>query len=121
MARILLVEDEDPVRAFVKRALEMDGHTVSEAADGEDGIELFLANGGVFDLLLTDIRMPIMDGIELAGLVRKQNPSIPILLMTGFAEQRERAASLAVVVTDVLTKPFSLIDLRATVARVLQG
>lgn len=121
MAHILLVEDEDPVRAFVKRALEMDGHTVAEAADGEDAIDLFLANRGSFDLLLTDIRMPIMDGIELAGLVRQQNPSIPILLMTGFADQRERASSLAVIVTDVLTKPFSLVDLRATVAKVLQG
>ncbi len=120
MARVLLVEDEDPVRAFVKRALEMEGHTVFEAADGEDGIELFLAQGGAFDLLLTDIRMPFMDGIELAHMVRGQNADIPILLMTGFAEQRERAASLSDIVTDVLTKPFTLTVLKETVARILR-
>lgn len=121
MARILLVEDEDPVRAFVKRALEMDGHSVLEASDGEDGLERFLAEAGSFDLLLTDIRMPIMDGIELAHMVRRHNASIPILLMTGFAEQRERASSLSGIVTDVLTKPFTLVDLRKTVGRILNG
>ncbi len=119
MARILVVEDEEPVRAFVRRALEMDGHTVRDAADGEDGIDVFVAEGGAFDLVLTDIRMPIMDGIELAHMVRQQHATIPILLMTGFAEQRERAASLAGVVSDVLTKPFSLGKLRETVAEVL--
>lgn len=119
MARILLVEDEDPVRAFVKRALEMDGHTVLEASDGEDGIELFMSEGGRFDLLLTDIRMPIMDGIELAQTVRQQNADIPIVLMTGFAEQRERAASLSLIITDVLTKPFTLADLRQVVKAIL--
>ncbi|MEN3931624.1 response regulator [Microvirga sp. W0021] len=119
MARILLVEDEDPVRAFVKRALETDGHTVLEASDGEDGIDLFIAEGGKFDLLLTDIRMPIMDGIELAHMVRQQNAQIPILLMTGFAEQRERASSLSGIVTDVLTKPFTLVDLKKTVSLIL--
>lgn len=120
MARILLVEDEAPVRAFIKRALEMDHHTVWEAADGEDGIDIFLAEQGKFDLVLTDIRMPIMDGIELAHMIRQQNTTVPILLMTGFAEQRERAASLSVIVTDVLSKPFTLADLRQTVLRILQ-
>ncbi|MFL5034322.1 MAG: response regulator, partial [Microvirga sp.] len=74
---------------------------------------------GAFDLLLTDIRMPIMDGIALALAAKRDYPELTILLMTGYANQRERARGLESIVADVLTKPFSLAELRATVARVL--
>jgi CheY-like chemotaxis protein len=119
MARILLVDDEEPVRGFLKRGLEMDGHTVALAIDGGDGLDRLTEEAGAFDLLITDIRMPIMDGIALALAAKRDFPGITILLMTGFADQRERASGLETVVEDVLTKPFSLADLRATVARVL--
>lgn len=118
MARILLVDDEETVRGFLKRGLEMDGHAVTTASDGEDGLER-LVEDGAFDLLLTDIRMPIMDGIALSLAAKRVYPDLPILLMTGFAEQRERAKELQDVVADVLTKPFPLADLRRTVLRVL--
>ena len=119
MSRILLVDDEAPVRALLKRGLEMDGHQVTLAIDGGDGLDRLDEFRGAFDLLLTDIRMPIMDGIALALAAKRDYPEISILLMTGFADQRERASGLETVVEDVLTKPFSLADLRATVARVL--
>jgi two-component system cell cycle response regulator CpdR len=119
MARILLVDDEEPVRGFLKRGLEMDGHAVSLAVDGGDGLDRLNEEQGAFDLLLTDIRMPIMDGIALALAAKRDFPDLTILLMTGFADQRERARGLEAIVADVLTKPFSLADLRATVRRVL--
>jgi DNA-binding response OmpR family regulator len=119
MARILLVDDEEPVRGFLKRGLEMDGHAVSLAVDGGDGLDRLTEEGGAFDLLLTDIRMPVMDGIALALAAKRDFPDLTILLMTGFADQRERARGLDAIVADVLTKPFSLADLRATVRRVL--
>ncbi len=119
MARILLVDDEEPVRGFLKRGLEMDGHAVSLAVDGGDGLDRLTEEGGAFDLLLTDIRMPVMDGIALALAAKRDFPDLTILLMTGFADQRERARGLDAIVADVLTKPFSLADLRATVKRVL--
>jgi CheY-like chemotaxis protein len=119
MARILLVDDEEPIRGFLKRGLEMDGHQVTAAADGGEGLERLTEAGGAFDLLLTDIRMPIMDGIALALAAKREYPQLTVLLMTGFAEQRERAKGLDTIVADVLTKPFSLADLRATVSRVL--
>jgi DNA-binding response OmpR family regulator len=119
MARILLVDDEEPVRGFLKRGLEMDGHAVSLAVDGGDGLDRLTEEGGAFDLLLTDIRMPVMDGIALALAAKRDFPDLTILLMTGFADQRERARGLEAIVADVLTKPFSLADLRATVRRVL--
>lgn len=121
MARILLVDDEDTVRGFLKRGLELDGHQVTLAVDGSDGLERLTEAGGAFDLLLTDIRMPIMDGIALALAAKRDFPAISILLMTGYAEQRERARNLDAIVEDVLTKPFSLADLRGTVTRALSA
>lgn len=120
MARILLVDDEEPLRTLLKRGLELDGHRVTTASDGGDGLERLNEAGGAFDLLLTDIRMPMMDGIALALAAKRDHPSLTILLMTGFAEQRERAQGLEGVVADVLMKPFTLADARAAVRRALR-
>ena len=119
MARILLVDDEDTVRGFLKRGLELDGHTVKTATDGSDAMDRLAEEAGAFDLVLTDIRMPIMDGIALALSAKRDYPDLTIMLMTGYAEQRERAKNLEAIVADVLTKPFSLAEVRAAVKRVL--
>lgn len=119
MARILVVEDEEAVRQLVARGLMLDGHEVLTASDGAEGLEILAAEAGRFDLLLTDIRMPIMDGIALALAAKRDFPALTIMLMTGYAEQRERAKSLEAIVSDVMTKPFALADLRATVSRLL--
>lgn len=119
MARILLVDDEDTVRGFLKRGLELDGHTVKTAIDGSDAMDRLGEEAGAFDLVLTDIRMPIMDGIALALSAKRDYPDLTIMLMTGYAEQRERAKNLEAIVADVLTKPFSLAEVRAAVKRVL--
>ena len=121
MARILLVDDEETVRGFLKRGLEMDGHAITTAIDGSDALDRLSEAGGAFDLVLTDIRMPIMDGIALALAAKRDYPRLTILLMTGYADQRERAKGLQAIVADVLTKPFSLADLRSTVTRVLDA
>ncbi len=120
MARILLAEDEDAVRAFVRRALEIDGHVVTDAADG--GLALDVLQGATehFDLLLSDIRMPVMDGIALALAAARDFPELPIILMTGYADQRERAADLDALIEDVISKPFTLTDMRALVLATLE-
>ncbi len=115
MAKILLTEDDDAVRAFVKRALELDGHDVQLAEDGGEGLDILKQEDGRFDLLLSDIKMPVMDGIALALNSARDWPDLPILLMTGFADQRERAHGLDELVHDVLVKPFSLADIRRAV------
>jgi two-component system cell cycle response regulator CpdR len=120
MAKILLVDDEEAIRGFLKRGLEIDGHVVTTATDGSDGLDRLADAGGGFDLMLTDIRMPIMDGIALALAAKRDYPDLLILLMTGFADQRERAKGLDAIVEDVLTKPFSLADLRTAVRGVLE-
>lgn len=121
MARILLTEDDESVRAFVKRALQMDGHEVLTAEDGAEGLSVLQRERGRFDLLLTDIKMPVMDGIALALAAARDYPGLRILLMTGYADQRERAANLEALIVDVVTKPFTLADIRAKVAAVLAG
>lgn len=117
MAKILIAEDEDSLRRFVARALEMDGHEIAHAGDGADALEQLQSKR--YDLLLSDIRMPVMDGIELATQSAKLAPDMPILLMTGYAEQRERAEPLMRIVIDVVAKPFSLPQIRQAVAEAL--
>ena len=119
MAKILITEDESALRVFVARALRLDGHETHEAGDGAEGLEKLSTTQ--FDLLLSDIRMPVMDGIELAHQAAERHPSLKILLMTGYAEQRERADDLASKIIDVVQKPFALPDIRRAVARALSG
>ncbi|OYU49909.1 MAG: response regulator [Rhizobiales bacterium PAR1] len=120
MARILLVDDEPSVRAPLMRALQIDGHSVVEAIDGADALEHFTTNEDGFDLMISDIRMPVMDGIALTLSVAAQKPGFPIVLMTGYAEQRERARELEGLVEDVLTKPFPLAEFRAAIRQVIE-
>ena len=117
MAKILITEDEDTLRMFVARALRLDGHETHEAGDGAEGLEKL--HQGPFDLLLSDIRMPVMDGIELAHQAAAKFPAMKILLMTGYAEQRERADDLSTKIVDVVQKPFALPDIRRAVASAL--
>ena len=119
--RILLTEDDDSVRAFVSRALELDGHAVETACHGVEAMDRLTERQGGFDLLVTDVKMPIMDGIALAHEAAGQWPGLPILLMTGFADQRERAEDLQKVIRDVLTKPFTLQQIRAAVSEAAQA
>lgn len=121
MARILLAEDDGSVRGFVARALQLDGHEVVEAEDGGLAAETLAAEEGAFDLLLSDVKMPVMDGIALALHTAEAYPGLTILLMTGFADQRERAFGLDSLVHDVISKPFEMKVLRDKVAEALEG
>jgi two-component system cell cycle response regulator CpdR len=119
MARILIAEDEEALRALCARALLSDGHEVKTACDGTDALDLLGRENGRFDLLLTDIRMPVMDGIALALGVARDHPDVTILLMTGYADQRERAHGLNAIIHDVISKPFTVAALRAAVNEAL--
>lgn len=119
MSRILIADDEESMRTLVARAIAMDGHSTVTAEDGGEALEILTQEDGAFDLLLTDIKMPVMDGIALALAAARDFPDLTILLMTGFADQRERASGLNAIVHDVVTKPFSVADIRAAVASAL--
>jgi two-component system, cell cycle response regulator CpdR len=119
MPRVLIADDEDSMRALVARAIAMDGHGTVTAQDGAEALEILTRERGAFDLLLTDIQMPIMDGIALALSAARDFPDLTILLMTGFADQRERASNLSAIAHDVITKPFAVADIRTAVADAL--
>jgi two-component system, cell cycle response regulator CpdR len=116
MPRVLIADDEDSVRTLVARAIAMDGHETVTAEDGAQALEILEREPGSFDLLLTDIQMPVMDGIALALAAARGFPDLTILLMTGYADQRERAQGLNAIIHDVVTKPFSVADIRTSVA-----
>ena len=117
MARILLAEDDPAVREFVRRALAHSGHEVTAVDDGLGAIETLAEQK--FDLLITDIVMPGMDGIALALKVSKDQPSLPILMMTGYAAERQRAHNLEALIHKVIAKPFTLRDICAAVSDTL--
>ena len=119
MARILVAEDEDVVRNVVLRALAAHGHEAVGVSDGAAALERLSHEG--FDLLLTDIVMPVMDGIALALKVSRDYPALRILMMTGYAEEKRRAHNLDVLIHDVISKPFSVPDLMEAVGEALDS
>lgn len=117
MKRILIAEDDNAVREFVRRALARAGYAVVAVPDGLTALDALAE--GKFDLLLTDVVMPGLDGIALALKVKKDQPDLRILLMSGYAEERRRAHNLDELIHDVVAKPFTLQDICDIVARAL--
>ncbi len=118
MARILIAEDESSVRTLLVRAFTQDGHGVESAPDGAAALDR-LSRAEPFDLLLTDIQMPMMDGIALALAAKRDHPKLTIMLMTGYTDQRERAQSLKALIHDIVQKPFTVEEIRAAVQSAL--
>lgn len=118
-ARILLVEDEDMVRAVAERALARSGHKVSLARDGEEGLAA-VANGGEFDLVVSDVVMPGMSGPRMVKAIRKARPDLPVLFMSGYAEEQLRN-EIDVENMHFLAKPFSVQQISDSVAAILNS
>jgi two-component system cell cycle response regulator CpdR len=118
MIRILLAEDEEAMRTYLSRALENAGYEVVAVDRGTAALPL-LETGG-FDLLLSDIVMPEMDGIELAQRCAELSPQTKVMFITGFAAVTLKASREAPR-AKVLSKPFHLKDLVMEVERVFEG
>jgi CheY-like chemotaxis protein len=119
MARILVAEDDETVRELVVRSLNEDGHELTVATDGVAALDALNRHNGEFDLLLTDVKMPVVDGIALALAAGRDHPDIAIMLMTGFADQRERTHTLDALVHDVIAKPFTVDQIKDAVREAL--
>jgi two-component system, cell cycle response regulator CpdR len=117
MARILLAEDDDDLRRFLVKALEKAGHAVKAFGEGASAFEEIKQEN--FDLLLTDIVMPEMDGIELARRAAELDPGLKIMFITGFAAVALNPDSRAPKDAKVLSKPFHLRDLVNEVNRMM--
>ena len=124
MANILLAEDDDSLRRFLTRGLQRAGHEVTDRADGLSALEVVESADGLrYDLLLAEIVMPGMDGIELARRAGQRIPGLRVLFITSFAAValRTQYSSAAGSGPDpkMLSKPFHLRDLVAEVDRIL--
>jgi len=122
MARIIVIDDQEPIRRIVRRALEQEGHEVLDASDGEIGMQLLERQAA--DVVITDIFMPGQDGILTLRQVRKKFPAVRVIVIsggdsTGLLDLRHDAELLGAVKS--LQKPFTAAELIQTVRGVLQG
>lgn len=117
MAAILVAEDDDAVREFVTRSLLGDMHDVTAVSDGRQALDALQRCR--FDLVLTDIVMPEIDGIAVAAAAADDGPPPRILMMTGYAAERQRAHDQTELAHDVVIKPFTLQQIRDAVSRTL--
>jgi CheY-like chemotaxis protein len=119
MARILLADDDAATRDLVTRALATDGHRVTTTQDGSEALEKLQEAPTGYDLLISDVQMPGLDGIALAEHGLAGHPKLRVLLMSGFADELGRADHLKSRSASVLTKPFSLEQIKAAVKAAL--
>ena len=118
---ILLVEDEDSVRTFTKKALELSGYNITEAYDGVSALRYVNEEKNNYDLVITDVMMPEMDGPTLASEIKKNNPQQKILFISGYTENHENLISIEEKEVYFLNKPFTLEELNLTVKKVIQS
>ena len=123
MVRILLVDDDEAVRAPLARALALDGHSVTEASDGAHALETFTEDETGFDLMVSDIRMPVMDGITALKLLREREAGTErrtrVLMVTAHAMTGDRERFLSAGADGYVSKPMSQSILQQEIERVL--
>ena len=115
--KILIVDDEVPLLEMLTDYLKRDNHQVVSAANGMEGIEKF--NRGWFDLIITDLAMPVMGGDGLARHIKAIDPDKPVILLTGFGDMLEADDEKARHVDMVLPKPLTLAALRGTINQII--
>ena len=121
--RILFIDDEPLLRELLKEILECDGHQVHVADSGQSGLDAFRAakkDGKPFDAVITDLGMPHLDGRQLAQILKKESPSTPIIMMTGWATLMKGEEDLPLHVDGVLNKPPKITELQETLRRVAE-
>lgn len=117
-ARLLIVDDEPKLRAGLRDVLSLKGHHVEEAGSGHEALALLESTS--YDLMVLDMRMPGMDGMEVMRRARKMHPDLPIIVLTAYASLQSAIAAVKLGAADYLLKPFDVEDLTATVSRVLR-
>jgi PAS domain S-box-containing protein len=116
--RVLLVEDEDGVRASVHRSLQQRGHSVTACADPAEALDVFAEAGSAFDVLISDIVMPVMSGVDLYERLSRQDPGLKVIYITGYASEELRMRGMATGVAEIVNKPFAPEALDAAMARI---
>jgi two-component system chemotaxis response regulator CheY len=116
--RILVVDDDEPIRELVAEILREDGYEVTEARNGAQGLRC-LDSGGTFELVMLDMRMPVLDGWQFAAAVTERGLGLPIVVMTAAQDARQWAEEINA--AGYIAKPFGIDDLAGVVHRVLES
>ena len=119
MARVLLADDDAAMRDMVRRSLGADGHTVTVANDGQDALDQMQGADQPFDILVTDVQMPAVDGISLATQMLELHPGLKVVLMSGLQSEMARASNLKAQGAQFISKPFTLEQIRSVVRSAL--
>ena len=117
MGKVLVVDDEQGMREFLTVLLEKQGHRVTAAADGERALQLVAEQPP--DLVISDLRMPNVDGIGLLAGIRKQHPELPVILITAYASSDSAIQAMRLGADDYITKPFRIEEIRLVVEKAL--
>lgn len=121
MPRILLIDDDDTLRGLIAMSLVSEGHEVVEAANGREGVALARAQS--FEVVITDLIMPDQEGIETIGILRKEQPGVPVIAISGGLPNSQFYLQIAqkIGAQRVLGKPFALLELQNAIREVLAG
>jgi two-component system response regulator PilR (NtrC family) len=117
VSRILVVDDEKSMREFLRILLEKEGHAVATAEDGETGLQQVVRQGA--DLVISDIKMPRLDGVGLLGGLREHGLDTPVILVTAYASRDSAIQAMKQGAFDYITKPFKVDEIRAVIHRAL--
>ncbi len=118
MAKILVADDELSMRQFLEILLKKEGHEVFCAADGQEALSQF--QGEPFDLVISDIKMPKADGLEVLHKVKEQRPNLPVIMVTAYASPEDAIAAMKAGAYDYLTKPFKLEEIKSVIRNALE-
>jgi DNA-binding response OmpR family regulator len=116
--RILLVDDEQPIQTLLSFPLQRDGYEVVHAADGREALARFAEQ--VFDLVVLDVMLPRMDGLEVCRRLRAKGETVPIIMLTAKSEEIDKVLGLELGADDYITKPFSMREFRSRVKAALR-
>ena len=116
--RILLVDDEQPIQTLLSFPLQRDGYEVVQAADGPEALERF--DEQIFDLVVLDVMLPRMDGLEVCRRLRAKGETVPIIMLTAKSEEIDKVLGLELGADDYITKPFSMREFRSRVKAALR-
>jgi len=121
--RMLIIDDDPVLLRSLRDTLEADGHSVESASGGQAGIAAFSAAftaGSAYDVVITDLGMPHVDGRHVAAAIKRQSPAAPVILLTGWGQRMAEDGELPEGIDMVLSKPPRLADLRAALQRCRQ-
>lgn len=115
MKKVLIAEDESAIREIIAITLKRAGYEVTEACDGQQAIDLYNSKNGDFDVVLLDIMMPNVDGLEVCKTLRNQSSTVGIIMLTAKTQEMDKVSGLLMGADDYITKPFSPSELMARV------